>query len=99
MINGAHIVIYTKDPDADRAFFRDVLKFPSVDAGHGWSACKIRGRLEFFVRIGTRVLRGGFWFRLGGVITVDLGLAHAVGRRTLTLALLGPTPESLMRAL
>ncbi len=36
MINGAHIVIYTKDPEADRAFFRDVLKFSSVDAGHGW---------------------------------------------------------------
>lgn len=36
MINGAHIVIYTKDPEADRAFFRDVLGFPSVDAGDGW---------------------------------------------------------------
>lgn len=30
------MVIYTKDPDADRAFFRDVLGFESVDAGHGW---------------------------------------------------------------
>ena len=36
MINGAHIVIYTKNSEADRAFFRDVLGFPSVDAGHGW---------------------------------------------------------------
>jgi catechol 2,3-dioxygenase-like lactoylglutathione lyase family enzyme len=36
LIDGAHIVIYTKDPEADRAFFRDVLKFSSVDAGHGW---------------------------------------------------------------
>jgi catechol 2,3-dioxygenase-like lactoylglutathione lyase family enzyme len=36
MINGAHIVLYTTDPEADRAFFRDVLKSPSVDAGHGW---------------------------------------------------------------
>jgi catechol 2,3-dioxygenase-like lactoylglutathione lyase family enzyme len=36
MINGAHVVIYTKDSEADRAFFRDVLKFPCVDAGHGW---------------------------------------------------------------
>ena len=36
MITGAHIVIYTRDPGADRAFLRDVLKFPSVDAGHGW---------------------------------------------------------------
>jgi len=36
MINGAHIVVSTQHPEADRAFFRDVLKFPSVDAGHGW---------------------------------------------------------------
>ena len=36
MINGAHIVIYTRDAEADRAFFRDVLGFSSVDAGGGW---------------------------------------------------------------
>jgi catechol 2,3-dioxygenase-like lactoylglutathione lyase family enzyme len=36
MISGAHVVIYTKDAEADRAFFRDVLQFPFVDAGHGW---------------------------------------------------------------
>lgn len=36
MISGAHVVIYSKDADADRTFFRDVLGFKSVDAGHGW---------------------------------------------------------------
>jgi catechol 2,3-dioxygenase-like lactoylglutathione lyase family enzyme len=36
MISGAHIVVYTKDAEADRAFLRDVLGFSSVDAGHGW---------------------------------------------------------------
>ena len=36
MINGAHIVLYSKNPEADRAFFRDVLQFNSADAGHGW---------------------------------------------------------------
>ena len=36
MINGAHVVIYSKNAEADRAFFRDVLQFSSVDAGHGW---------------------------------------------------------------
>jgi predicted enzyme related to lactoylglutathione lyase len=36
MITGVHAIIYTKDPDAVRAFFRDVLAFPSVDAGQGW---------------------------------------------------------------
>ena len=29
MILGAHVVIYSADADADRAFFRDVLEFPS----------------------------------------------------------------------
>jgi catechol 2,3-dioxygenase-like lactoylglutathione lyase family enzyme len=36
MIHGAHVIIYSKDADADRAFFRDVLKFPHVDVGRGW---------------------------------------------------------------
>jgi catechol 2,3-dioxygenase-like lactoylglutathione lyase family enzyme len=36
MIFGAHVVVYSKDATADRAFFREVLGFPSVDAGHGW---------------------------------------------------------------
>ncbi|HJT54202.1 MAG TPA: extradiol dioxygenase [Candidatus Angelobacter sp.] len=36
MINGAHFLLYSKDPDADRAFFRDILKWSSVDLGHNW---------------------------------------------------------------
>jgi predicted enzyme related to lactoylglutathione lyase len=36
MIIGAHAIIYTEDADGVRAFFRDVLDLPSVDAGHGW---------------------------------------------------------------
>ncbi len=36
MINGAHTIVYSQDADADRAFFRDVLDFPAVDAGGGW---------------------------------------------------------------
>ena len=36
MIFGAHIVIYSKNPEADRGFFRDSLGLKSVDAGHGW---------------------------------------------------------------
>ena len=36
MISGAHVIVYSKNADADRAFFRDVLGFKSVDAGHGW---------------------------------------------------------------
>ena len=36
MIFGAHVVVYSKEATADRAFFREVLGFSSVDAGHGW---------------------------------------------------------------
>jgi hypothetical protein len=36
MIIGAHSIIYSKKPDADRAFLRDVLRLPNVDVGGGW---------------------------------------------------------------
>lgn len=36
MITGAHSILYSTNADADRAFLRDVLGFPSVDVGHGW---------------------------------------------------------------
>jgi catechol 2,3-dioxygenase-like lactoylglutathione lyase family enzyme len=36
LVSGAHAILYSTDADADRAFFRDVLGFPGVDAGEGW---------------------------------------------------------------
>ncbi len=36
MLSGAHVIVYSRDADADRAFFRDVLGLPSVDVGEGW---------------------------------------------------------------
>jgi hypothetical protein len=36
MIIGAHSVIYSTNPEADRAFLRDILKLTHVDVGHGW---------------------------------------------------------------
>ncbi len=36
MIVGAHSIIYSTNPEADRAFLRDVLKLPHVDVGGGW---------------------------------------------------------------
>jgi hypothetical protein len=36
MITGAHVIVYSREADADRAFFRDVLGYPHVDAGGGW---------------------------------------------------------------
>jgi hypothetical protein len=35
-IVGAHVIISSKRPEADRAFLREVLKFPHVDVGGGW---------------------------------------------------------------
>ena len=36
MISGVHALIYSRDPEADRAFFRNVLGLDSVDSGGGW---------------------------------------------------------------
>jgi len=36
MINGTHAVLFSHDPEAVRAYFRDVLGFDAVDAGGGW---------------------------------------------------------------
>jgi len=36
MINGIHAIVYGRNPEKTRAFFRDVLGLPSVDAGQGW---------------------------------------------------------------
>lgn len=36
MITGVHFLLYSKDPEADRAFFRDILGFRSIDIGEGW---------------------------------------------------------------
>jgi hypothetical protein len=36
MISGAHAIIYSKNPDADREFFSNILKLTKVDVGGGW---------------------------------------------------------------
>lgn len=36
MITALHTLVYAEDPDAARAFFRDVLQFPATDTGGGW---------------------------------------------------------------
>ena len=33
MITGSHVIVYSRDADADRVFFSDVLDYPHVDAG------------------------------------------------------------------
>ena len=41
MINGSHVILFSSDPEADRAFFADVLHQPHVDAGGGWLIFKL----------------------------------------------------------
>src|ERR1700748_2187338 len=41
MIDGGHVILYSRDAEADKAFIRDVLKFKHVDAGHGWLIFKL----------------------------------------------------------
>jgi len=41
MITGTHVIVYSRDADADRAFIRDVLGFSGVDAGGGWLIFKL----------------------------------------------------------
>ena len=41
MINGGHVIIYSKDAEADRALFKNVLKFGYVDAHGGWLIFKL----------------------------------------------------------
>jgi hypothetical protein len=36
LINGAHVIIYSTNPDADRDFLKDVLALTHVDVGRGW---------------------------------------------------------------
>jgi hypothetical protein len=41
MINGGHVIIYSKDAEADRAFIKNVLKLPYVDVNKGWLIFKL----------------------------------------------------------
>ncbi len=36
MINGAHAIVYSRDPEADRAFFNEFFGLPHIDAGEDW---------------------------------------------------------------
>jgi len=36
VIIGSHLVLFSRDPEADRAFLAEVLELPHVDAGGGW---------------------------------------------------------------
>ena len=41
MMTGAHVILFSADAEADRAFVRDHLGFDHVDAGGGWLIFKL----------------------------------------------------------
>jgi catechol 2,3-dioxygenase-like lactoylglutathione lyase family enzyme len=41
VINGSHVILFSREPETDRAFFADVLEQPLVDAGGGWLIFKL----------------------------------------------------------
>ena len=41
MINGAHVIVYSRDAEADKAFLKNVLKFKYVDVHKGWLIFKL----------------------------------------------------------
>jgi catechol 2,3-dioxygenase-like lactoylglutathione lyase family enzyme len=41
MITGAHVMIFSRDPQADREFLRDTLELPCIDSGGGWLIFKL----------------------------------------------------------
>jgi len=36
VLTGTHVVVYSKNAETDRVFFKDILGLHSVDAGHAW---------------------------------------------------------------
>jgi catechol 2,3-dioxygenase-like lactoylglutathione lyase family enzyme len=70
MIKGAHVLLYSENPEADRAFFRDVLGFPHVNVGGGWLIFKLPpSELAFHPTDGIpRKLTHGGRGLLGGVL-------------------------------
>ena len=41
MIRGAHVILYSSDADADRAFLQELIGLPAVDAGGGWTILQL----------------------------------------------------------
>lgn len=57
-ITGAHVLLYTSEPDAVRAIFRDVFGRKHVDAGHGWLIFRpFAGRAQGVRVVATRHVR------------------------------------------
>src|SRR5262249_9516257 len=87
MITGAHLLLYSQDADADRAFFRDVLSFKSIDVGGGWLIFKLPpaemgvhpGSGEFVQKHGEHSLLGSVLYLLCDDLMSTDALLHNKG--------------------
>ena len=90
MIHGVHLLLYSRDPDADRAFFRDVLSFESVDAGEGWLIFALppaelgihRGDGKFVERHADHELSGSIVYLMCDDLRATIDALHAKGSAT-----------------
>jgi hypothetical protein len=90
MINGVHLLLYSRDPEADRAFFRDVLDFESVDAGGGWLIFALPpaelathpGDGKFVEKHGDEELSGGVVYLMCDDLCVTMESLQAKGAKT-----------------
>jgi hypothetical protein len=90
MINGVHLLLYSRDPEADRVFLRDVLGFQSVDAGHGWlifalppaEAAIHPGDGKFVERLGDNQLSGGVVYLMCDELRMTIESLQSKGAET-----------------
>lgn len=90
MINGVHLLLYSRDPEADRAFFRDVLDFQSVDAGEGWLIFALPpaelaihpGDGKFVERHADHELSGGVVYLMCEDLRATMDALHSKGAKT-----------------
>ena len=77
MFNGSHVIIYSEDAEADRAFLRDALGLPNVDTGGGWLIFKLPPA-EIAVHPTDGAARHEFYFMCSD-LTETLGELTAAG--------------------
>jgi len=74
MLIGAHLLLYSEKPETDRAFFRDILGLPFIDAGGGWLIFKLpSSELAVHPAMGDHLQLHGGRSLLGAVLYLMVG--------------------------
>jgi hypothetical protein len=87
MIAGAHFLLYSKNPEADRAFFKTVLQFPSIDLGDDWLIFALRpaelavhpGDGEFVQMHAEHPMLGGLLYLMCNDLSSEIELLKSKG--------------------